>query len=44
MTEELRNVAGLRNIDGYENMFTQELENIFTTSVSIPIHIPIRKT
>ena len=42
-TEELRNVAGLRDIDGYEKMSRQELENIFTTSGSIStgILIPI---
>ena len=39
MTEELRNVARQRNIDGYENMFRQ-LENIFT-SVSISNRVPI---
>ena len=27
-TEELRNVAGLRDIDGYEKMSRQELENM----------------
>lgn len=40
-TEELRNVAGLRDIDGYEKMSRQELENIFTTSGSISTGILI---
>lgn len=38
-TEELRNVARLRNVDVYENMSTQQPEHIFTTpsaSISAP--------
>ena len=31
-TEKLKNVARLRNIDNYENMPRQQLENILTTS------------
>ena len=30
-TEKLRNLPRLRNIDNYENMPRQQLENIFTT-------------
>ena len=44
MTEEIRNVARLRNVDVYENMSKQELENIFTTqSASIPTPISISR-
>lgn len=44
MTEEIRTVAGLRNVDVYENMSKQELENIFTTqSASIPTPIRISR-
>ena len=44
MTEEIRTVAGLRNVDVYENMSKQELENIFTTqSASIPTPIQISR-
>ena len=41
-TEECRNVARLRNVDGYENMSRQQLKNKFTTlsaSISTPILI-----
>ena len=41
-TEELRNVARLRNVDGYENMSGQQLKSKFTTlsaSISTPILI-----
>ena len=45
ITEELRNVARLRNVDGYENMSRQQQKNIFTTqSASIPTPIPINET
>ena len=45
ITEELRNVARLRNVDGYENMSRQQRKNIYTTqSASIPTTIPINKT
>ena len=30
-TEELRNATGLRNVDGFENLSRQQVENIFTT-------------
>ena len=40
--EEFRNVAGLRNIVGYENMSWQELENICATpSATIPTTIEV---
>ena len=42
--EESRTVARLRNIDGYENTSTQELENVFAMlSASIPTPIPIAR-
>ena len=41
-TEKLMNVARLRNVNDYENMSRQQLENIFTMlSVSIPTAIQI---
>ena len=45
-TAELRNVVRLRNVDGYKNMSTQQLENIFTApseSISTPTPVPRRR-
>ena len=43
-TEELMDVAKLRNVDDYENISRQELENIFTMlSVSISTPIPVSR-
>ena len=39
-TEELMDVAKLRNVDDYENISRQELENIFTM-LSVSISTPI---
>ena len=38
-TPELMILAKLRNVDGYENMCMQQLENILTTTSS-PKHAP----
>ena len=35
--EELRYVARLRNVDGNENVFRQQLENMFTMPSAVPI-------
>ena len=38
-------IANLRNVDGYENMFRQQLEHIITTtSASRPAHFETRKS
>lgn len=43
-TEKLRNLPRLRNIDNYENMPRQQLENIFTTlSASIWTPTPVSR-
>ena len=43
-TEELMNVTKLRNVDDYESMSIQELENIFKMlSVSISTLIPVSR-
>ena len=44
MTEELKAVARLRNIYGYENILRQQLQNIFTLPLtSITTSIPISR-
>ena len=38
-------ITNLRNVDGYENMFRQHLEDIITTpSASRPAHFETRKS
>ena len=41
-TEELKNVTRLRNVDGYQNISRQQLENK-TPSASIPPSIPVSR-
>ena len=46
-TQELMILANLRNVEGYENMFRQQLESMFTTPPlpkPTPTPRPMQKT